>query len=112
MVEKVNRLQRKKALGMDEVLPMYIKAMGLGPALNCHRIYKAWEEASGAEKYTMKKFYRDGKLYITLSSSVIRTQLGFSKDAIILKINSLLESDELFLKDLPKVSFVKELILK
>ena len=105
-------LQRRKARQIGELLPLYIKAMGLGAALNCHRIYEAWDEASGAGRYTLKKFYRDGKLYITLSSSAVRTQLGYQKDAIVARMNSQLEKDELFLKDLPKVSFVRELILK
>jgi len=97
---------------MDVLVPACIKFMGLGPALNCHRIYEAWGVASGAGKHTLRKFFRDGKLYITLDSSVTRSQLSFQKEAILLKINNLPENDELFIKDLQKVSFVRELILK
>jgi hypothetical protein len=35
----------------------------------------AWDQASGAAPYTIKRYFRDGKLFITLSSSVLCSQL-------------------------------------
>ena len=106
------RLARKKALSMEEVISQYIKEMKLSSGLNTQRIFAAWDAASGAGPFTLKKFFRDGKLYITLNSSVIRNQLSFQKDSIVEKINGMLRNDELFTKDDPHVSYVKELILK
>lgn len=97
---------------MEEVVSMYIKSMKLSAGLNTQRIFSAWDEASGAGSFTLKKFFRDGKLYITLNSSVIRNQLSFQKDVLIEKMNGILSEDELFTKDDARVSFVKELILK
>ncbi len=106
------RMARKKALSMDEVVSMYIKSMKLTAGLNTHRIFAAWDEASGAAPYTLKRFFRDGRLYITLSSSVVRNQLSFQAEALVEKMNSILARDGLFTKDDPRVSYVKELILK
>ena len=106
------RLARKKALSMDEVISLYIKEMKLSSGLNAQRIFSAWDDASGAGAFTLKKFFRDGKLYITLNSSVVRNQLSFQKDVIVEKINAILRKDELFTRDDARVSFVKELILK
>ena len=106
------RIARKKALDMEEVVSMYIKSMKLTAGLNTQRIFAAWDDASGAAPYTLKRFFRDGKLYITLSSSVVRNQLSFQSDALVEKMNSILAKDELFTKDDPRVSYVKELILK
>ena len=106
------RMARKKALSMDEVVSMYIKSMKLTSGLNTHRIFAAWDEASGAAPYTLKRFFRDGRLYITLSSSVVRNQLSFQAEALVEKMNSILAGDGLFTKDDPRVSYVKELILK
>ncbi len=106
------RLARKKALSMDEVVRMYIESMKLTPGLNTRLVFSAWDEASGAAPYTLKRFYRDGKLYITLSSSVVRNQLSFQSAAIVEKINAILAGNRLFAKDDARVSFVKELILK
>ena len=106
------RIARKKALDMEEVVSMYIKSMKLTAGLNTQRIFSAWDDASGAAPYTLKRFFRDGKLYITLSSSVVRNQLSFQSDVLVEKMNSILAKDELFTKDDPRVSYVKELILK
>lgn len=106
------RIARKKALSMDEVVRMYIESMKLTPALNTRRIFAAWDDASGAAPYTLKRFFRDGRLYITLSSSVVRNQLSFQSGALIEKMNSILSRDGLFAGDDSRVSYVKELILK
>lgn len=106
------KMERKNALEMKEVIEMYIKSMKLSSGLNTQRIFKAWDDASGAAQYTVRKFFRDGKLYITLNSSVVRNQLGFQNALLVEKINAILQKDELFVRDDPKVSFVQTLILK
>lgn len=106
------RMARKSALDMQEVVSMYIKSMKLSSGLNTQRIYAAWDQASGAERFTLKRFYRSGKLYVTVSSSVVRSQLLFQRDALVERINQILQNDELFTKDDERVSFVKELVLK
>ena len=112
MEKKPVRISRKKPLTMDEVVSMYIKSMKLSAGLNTQRIFAAWDEASGAAPFTLKRFFRDGRLYITLNSSVIRNQLSFQRDALVEKINEILSKDDLFTKDDDRVSFVNELILK
>ena len=106
------RITRKRAMSMEELIPMYIKSMKLSTGLNTHRIFAAWGEASGAAQYTLKRFFRDGKLYITLSSSVVRNHLSFQNAELVERINHILSRDELFVRDDPRVSFVRELILK
>lgn len=106
------RIHRKEAVGMDQLVRQYIKSMKLAAGLNTQRIFAAWDACSGAEKFTLRRFYRDGKLYITLGSSVIRNQLYFQKDALIEKMNAYLSQDELFTEDNRTVSFIRELILK
>lgn len=90
----------------------FLKQSHLATGLNTQRVFSAWDEASGAGHYTLKRFYRDGKLYITLSSSVVRSQLSFQKALILEKINSILSTDELFSKEGAGSGFVKEIILK
>ena len=106
------RIERKKALGMEEVVQMYLKSMGLEAPLNTRRVFAAWDQASGAAAYTANRFYKAGTLYVTLTSSAARSTLSFQKAELITRINEILATDELFSKDNPKVSFVKELKLK
>ena len=106
------RLHRKEAISMDQVVDQFIKQMKLAAGLNTQRIFAAWDACSGAGPLTLKRFYRGGKLYITLSSSVIRNQLSFQREALIEKMNAFLAEDALFTADNRTVGFVRELILK
>lgn len=108
----MSKMERKEAIPLGAALQMFIKQSGLSMGHNTQRVFQAWDQASGAGKYTLKRFYRDGRLYITVGSSVIRSQLAFQKEALLEKINSILKEDELFIADETRVSFVKELILK
>ena len=67
---KPARIERKTAIGMEELVRMYIDSMKISSGLNTQLIYSAWDQASGAADYTIKKYFRAGKLYVTLSSSV------------------------------------------
>ena len=105
-------LHRKEAVGMDQIVSQYIKSMKLAAGLNTQRVFAAWDACSGAGAFTLKRFFRDGKLYITLSSSVVRSQLFFQRDLLIEKMNAFLSQDELFTSDNKTVGFIRELILK
>lgn len=107
-----NRVSRKTAVSLGDTILQALKEMRVSSTHNTHRIFKAWENASGAGPYTLKRYFRDGKLYITVSSSVIRNQLYFQKASLIEKMNAILEADDLFIRDDRNVGLVKELILK
>lgn len=108
----MSRVARKTAVSLSEAIQEYLKAAKLSAGLNTQRIFAAWDAASGAGRYTVRRFFRDGKLYITVDSSVVRSQLSFQRDTLIEKINALLVQDELFTQDDARVGIVKELILK
>ena len=106
------RLHRKEALGMDKIVEEYIKQMKLAVGLNTQRVFAAWDACSEAGPWTLRRYYRDGKLTITLSSSVVRSQLLLQKDLLIAKMNAFLAQDELFINDNKTVGFIQELKLK
>lgn len=108
----MTRIARKTAVPVGVVIREFLRANHLTAGLNTHRVFSAWDAASGAKPYTVRKFFRDGKLFITVDSSVVRSQLYFQKTALIEKINRILEKDDLFAKDEPRVGYVKELIIK
>jgi len=106
------QIHRKEAIGMDQVVREYIQSMKLTAGLNTQRVFAAWDACSGAEAYTLKRFFRGGKLYITLGSSMIRSQLYFQRDVLVEKMNAFLAKDDLFTGEDTTVGYVKELILK
>ena len=108
----MSRLPRKNAVPIEELLKEFIRENKLSRGLNTQKVFAAWDSASGAGKYTVRKFYRDGKLYITVSSSVIRSQLLFQKAALLERINAILCEDSLFVRDDPSAGLIKELIIK
>lgn len=106
------RIHRKEAVGMDKIVEAYIKSMKIAAGLNTQRVFAAWDACSGAASYTLRRFFRGGKLYITLNSSVVRSQLFLQKDLLIEKMNAFLSQDALFTSDNKTVGFIQELILK
>ena len=89
MYRRTSGIHRKEPVAMDELVQMFIKSMKLSAGLNTRRIYEAWDQASGASRYTLRRYFRDGKLYVTLNSSMVRNQLGFQKEALRERINGI-----------------------
>ena len=106
------RIHRKEPVGMDKIVSEYIRSMKIASGLNTQRIFAAWDACSGAGPFTLKRYFRGGKLYITLDSSMLRSQLFLQRAELIRKMNAYLSSDELFTADNETVGFIEELILR
>ncbi|MBR6001731.1 MAG: DUF721 domain-containing protein [Bacteroidales bacterium] len=106
------RLERKEPQSIGSVIPVYLRSLNLTSAMNTRRIFKAWEEASGVGKWTLKLFFRGGTLYVTLSSSVLRSRLAYETDVLVEKINEILRADPLFTKSDRFVGMVEKIVLK
>lgn len=88
------------------------RSSGAAATHNGRRIFTAWDEASGAGAYTIRRYFRDGVLYVTMKSSVLATQLSMQKEALTEKINAILSDDPLFIREDSHTGFVKELRIK
>jgi len=106
------RIRRKTAMPLSAAIQEFLRDSRLSSGLNTRLIFAAWDRASGAGPLTLKRFYRGGKLYITLRSSVVRSQLAPQKELLIEKINAILACDECFSREDPTTSWVQDLILK
>ena len=107
-----NRIGRKDAQGMSELIAQYIREMKLSSGFNRQRIFEAWDVVSGASRYTIDRFFRDGMLYCTISSSVVRNQLYFQRDVLVKKMNEYIDKDEMFVRDAKDGPVIKNLICK
>lgn len=108
----MNGFRRKDPISIETAVGEYIREMKLASGFNIQRIFSAWDEVSGAASYTSNRFYKDGILYITLTSSVVRSNLYFQQDVLIRSINDHLAADPFFIKDDPNCRMVSKLILK
>lgn len=110
---RANKMRRQSAVGMDELVKQFIREMRLSAGLNRQRLEDAWNQVSGASRYTLEVNFSDGTLYCSLSSSIVRNQLYFQKDFILKEINEFLKKDDLFIWDWEnKGDCVKTLVLR
>lgn len=110
---KANKMRRQEAVGMDELVKQFIREMRLSAGLNRERIEEVWNEISGASRYTLGLNFANGTLYCSLSSSIVRNQMYFQKDALMTALNEALKKDELFIWDWEnKGDCIKTLVLK
>ena len=107
-----NKIPFRKAVGMNILIREVLKEGRMAEAFNSRCIFRAWDLASGAAEFTVRRYFRDGKLYITLSSSVVRSQLHFQQDVLLQKINSIARNDEFFTDTESVKGPVTQLILK
>lgn len=72
--------------------------MHLLEGLRRQTVFNAWYDVSGAGRYTVGLFLNDGILYVSMSSSVVRSQLSFQLDGIVMAMNRQLAADKVFVK--------------
>ena len=106
------RIKRKNAVSLASAIREYLRDARLSSGLNTRLVFKAWDDVSGAGALTLKRFFRNGKLYITLNSSVARSQLLRQKDVLLERLNDRLAKDEFFSQEDCNVSWVEDIILK
>ena len=106
-----NRLRRKEAVGMEQLVQDFIREMKISSGLNRQRAAEAWNTVSGASRYTLDVSLDKGILYVVMNSSMARNQLYFQRDALVKKLNDFLENDELFVKS-PGHPAVRSIVLK
>ena len=97
---------------MGEVVHEYVRKMKIAAGLNEQLVFDAWDIVSGAAGYTVSRYLKDGVLYCSLSSSVLRSRLFPRREELVRKINERLLGDTLFVRDDPKTGLVKQLILQ
>lgn len=111
-VAKLIKMKHHNPEPLDSFLKTLIRRNNLGAGINTRQVFQAWDKISGAEQYTIKKFFRSGVLYITLNSSMARSYLQFQKDWLIDKINAYLSQADLFDDKNKIVGYVREIVLK
>lgn len=80
---------------LGDLIPLYLRTMGLEQSVNISRIYSAWEMVVGEKSAacTVSRNFRNGKLYCRINSPVIKNRLFMERGQIRDKINTLLTSD-------------------
>lgn len=103
------KLTRHDPEPFANLVGLFIKSNGLERGLLQKAVSSAWDKYSGAAAYTTNKYLRDNILYITVSSSVVRSGLTFQLEGILRDINAALKADELLAScgEVPQVKSIK-----
>lgn len=96
-------MKRENTQLISAILQEFIKEEQLEEGLNRVRLFNVWNLIVGevGARATTNKFFKDGILYCTVNSSIIRTQLYYRKEDIVAQMNKMLNGE-----------IVKKLILK
>ena len=96
-------MKRENTQLISAILKEFIKEEQLEDGLNRVRLFNVWNLIVGevGARATTNKFFKDGILYCTVNSSIIRTQLYYRKEDIVAQMNKMLNGE-----------IVKKLILK
>lgn len=83
-------MKRTKTKSLKEALMLYLRENGLETPLNEHRAIQAWRCVVGEQfyKYTTDTKIFNQTLYVTLSSSVVRSELFSMRHTIVKQINN------------------------
>lgn len=91
---KPAKITRQNPEPLSEAIPLFVRLHGLGKGLTSQLVFEAWDEASGAAQYSSNRFFKDGVLSVTITSSVARSRLLFQIDVIRDNVNRLLKESE------------------
>jgi len=82
-------MKREQVKPIKDLLPLFIREMGLESGLEQVRVSALWDELLGPSiaSTTKQKRLKEGKLYVQLHSSVVRNHLFTERNNIIMKLN-------------------------
>lgn len=85
-------MKRENTQLIKAIIEEFIKEERLEEGLNRTRLFKAWDLVVGevGAKATTNKYFKDGTLYCTVNSSMLRTQMYYRKEDIIAHMNKML----------------------
>ena len=79
-----------KTKTIKEVLESYVRQFKLSDKLNEVKINEIWEKLMGVSiaKHTTKIELKKNKLYVFVDSSIIKSELYYAKNKIVMAINA------------------------
>ncbi len=111
-MNRENRIERKYPIPGRQAIQEWLVSEGLGPAYNAQIIARIWNEVSGMERYTGHVWFKDGTLYVTLTSSVVRSRLSTMGTQLAARINEALFQNEMFIRGKAFTRYVNQIVLK
>ncbi len=82
-------MQRNKTQSIAEAIRAYLKESRLEKPLKERQLLQSWESLLGKSvaRATTRIYLKEGKLFVHLSSSVVRNELYMLQEEIVRKLN-------------------------
>ena len=82
-------MRREKSLPISDIFTLFIKENGLAEGLLNIDVVHAWDDVIGEKmvKYVVERYFHNGSLICTFTSSSARNAISLNKMAYIKKIN-------------------------
>lgn len=82
-------MKKSNAAPLGDLVRQICREQGLETPLNEYRLVQSWNEVLGPTiaSYTKNLFIRNRKLYVQLSSSVLRQELMMNRKRLIASLN-------------------------
>ncbi len=82
-------MERTKIRKISDILKEFLRENKLDIRLKERQVIECWEELMGKtiSRSTKKIYIKDSKLYVVVSSSVVRNELHMLKTEIVKKLN-------------------------
>ncbi|MBQ2026050.1 MAG: DUF721 domain-containing protein [Paludibacteraceae bacterium] len=93
-------MNRQDPIKVADVMDAYFEAMGVKDKIDEARIILAWKQLMGSviAKKTTQLQVKNGVLYVSLSSPVLRKELLYMREKMVKQLNGVLERE--FLTDI------------
>lgn len=82
-------MRKSNTQKLDHVIAQVLKELRIDNKLKESRLIHSWQDVVGKTiaKYTEKLYVKNGNLYVTLKSSVVRNELHMLKEDIVKRLN-------------------------
>ncbi len=80
-------MKRQKSEDITSLLHSYLRSEGLETPLNEYRAVSAWNEVSGAARYTENVDFRSQALHVKLRGGLAKQELSMRRAELIRQIN-------------------------
>ena len=88
-------MRKKNTEKLSDVLGQLLKQNKLDKKLYETRVIKSWPDILGNNimQYTTNLYFKDQKLYVSISSAVLRHELFFTREEIVKSLNKHVGAD-------------------
>ncbi|MBQ3382425.1 MAG: DUF721 domain-containing protein [Bacteroidales bacterium] len=82
-------MKKQSSVKLGDLLKDYLSDIGKSQGILGARVVRCWDETmeENVRKATSSRFFKDGVLYVTISSSIIRTIVSRRSKSIIYLLN-------------------------